>query len=255
MKKYIIVALLICSFGFAQNLNEYKYAIVPSKFTFLKEENAHNLNVLTKLYFQKYDFETYFNNEEAPEEFVVSNCNKIYVDLLENSNMFITKLTIVVKDCKGTILATSEVGSSREKEYRVAYNEALRMAFENFPILKSHHYQPSQKSLGMVGEPAKPVVKSDKVEEIQKESILQKELVQDQMFEKKYKAMATENGYNLIAVSSDYKIFQLFKTSAKEVFIVNRDAVSGVLLKRNESWYFEYYEGNVFKSELLNITF
>ncbi|MFM7018683.1 hypothetical protein [Flavobacterium sp.] len=255
MKKYIIVALLICTFGFAQNLNEYKYAMVPSKFSFLKEENAHNLNVLTKLYFQKYDFETYFNNEEAPEEFVVSNCNKIYVYLLENSNMFITKLTIVVKDCKGTILATSEVGSSREKEYRVAYNEALRMAFENFPILKSHHYQPSQKSLGIVGEPAKPVVKSDKEEEIQKESILQKELVQNQMFEKKYKAMATENGYNLIAVSSDYKIFQLFKTSAKEVFIVNRDAVSGVLLKRNESWYFEYYEGNVFKSEMLNITF
>jgi hypothetical protein len=255
MKKYIAVALFICSFGFAQNLNEYKYAMVPSKFSFLKEENAHNLNVLTKLYLQKYYFETYFNNEESPEEFVVSNCNKIYVDLLENSNMFITKLTIVVKDCKGTILATSDIGSSREKEYRVAYNEALRMAFENFPILKSHHYQPSQKSLGMVGEPEKPVVKSVKVEEIQKESISQKELVQNQMFEKKYKAMATENGYNLIAASSDYKIFQLFKTSAKDVFIVNRDAVSGVLLKRNESWYFEYYEGNVFKSELLNITF
>ena len=80
MKKYLVLFLMISFVGVAQNLNEYKYAILPSKFSFSKEENAHNLNVLTKMYLQKYGFETYYNNEEAPDEFIQSNCNKIFVD-------------------------------------------------------------------------------------------------------------------------------------------------------------------------------
>ena len=255
MKKYLVLFLLISFVGIAQNFNEYKYAILPSKFAFTKEENQYNLNLLTKMYLQKYGFETYYNNENAPDEFVNSNCNKIFIDVLENNNLFTTKLKVLVKDCKGNVLATSDEGISKEKEYNVAYNLALRMAFDNFLILKGHQFKPSQKSLGMIGEPANTVDKTDKVEVLQKEIIPQKELVQNQMFEKKYKAMSTKNGFNLIAVSSDYKIFQLFKTSSKDIFIVNRDSVSGVLLNRNDKWFFEYYEDNVLKSELINITF
>lgn len=237
MKKYLVLFLLSSFVGIAQNLNEYKYAILPSKFTFSKEENAHNLNAISKMYLQKYGFETYFHNEAAPDEFILSYCNKIFVDVTENSSIFITKLKITIKDCKGTILATSEQGTSKEKEYRVAYNEALRMAFDNFSILKTHQFQPSQKSLGLIGEP------------------LQKEIAQGQIVEKKYNVIATETGYNLIAVASDYKLFQLFKTTSNDIYLAKRDFISGVLLKRDSSWFFEYYEGTVLKSEMINITF
>lgn len=237
MKKFLVIFLLVSFVGIAQNLNEYKYAILPSKFAFSKEENAHNLNAISKMYLQKYGFETYFHNEAAPDEFIESNCNKIFVDVSENSNIFITKLKITIKDCKGNILATSDQGTSKEKEYRVAYNEALRMAFDNFAILKIHQYQPSLKSLGMIGEP------------------LQKAIAQDQIVEKKYKVIATETGYNLIAVASDYKQFQLFKTTSNDIYLAKRDSISGVLLKRDSNWFLEYYEGTVLKSELINITF
>ncbi|WP_353085046.1 hypothetical protein [Flavobacterium sp.] len=237
MKKYLVLFLLSSFVGIAQNLNEYKYAILPSKFAFSKEENAHNLNTLSKMYLQKYGFETYFHNEAAPDEFILSYCNKIFVDVTENSTIFITKLKITIKDCKGNILATSEQGTSKEKEYRVAYNEALRMAFDNFSILKTHQFQNSQKSLGMIGEP------------------LQKEIAQGQIAEKKYNVIATETGYNLITVASDYKLFQLFKTTSKDIYLAKRDSISGVLLKKDSNWFFEYYEGNVLKSELINITF
>ena len=237
MKKYLVLFLLSSFVGIAQNLNEYKYAILPSKFPFSKEENAHNLNALSKMYLQKYGFETYFHNEAAPDEFILSYCNKIFVDVTENSSIFITKLKITIKDCKGTILATSEQGTSKEKEYRVAYNEALRMAFDNFSLLKTHQFQPSQKSLGLIGEP------------------LQKAIAQGQIVDKKYNVIATETGYNLIAVASDYKLFQLFKTTSNDIYLAKRDFISGVLLKRDSSWFFEYYEGTVLKSELINITF
>ncbi len=232
MKKYIVLLLLFSAVCFAQNINEYKYATVPAKFSFLKEENQYNLNLLTKMYLQKYGFETYYNNETAPDDFVNSNCNKIFVDIVNNSNMFTTKLKVVIKDCKNNILISSEEGASREKEYKVAYNEALRMAFDNFSVLKVHKFQPLQKSLEMIGEP-----------------------ITNQMLIKKYNVVATKNGFNLITAESDNKFFQIFKTSSNDVFIGNRDNVSGVLIKKTDNWFFEYYQNDKLVSEKVEVKF
>lgn len=249
MKKFLVLFLLVSAVGFAQNLDGYKYAMVPSKFLFLKEDNMFNLNLLTKMYLQKYGFETYFNTETAPDEFVISNCNKIYIDVLENNNLFTTKLKVVVKDCKGTVIATSEEGTSREKEYRVAYNEALRMAFDNFGMLKTHQFQVSPDQSGTIKDQSQKAV--DLVNRLESKE----EVSQDQMVFKKYNTVAIENGFNLITVGGDYKIFQIFKTSSNEVFIANRDSVFGVLIKKTDNWFFEYYENNILKSELIKVTF
>lgn len=255
MKKFLVLFLLVTAVGFAQNLNGYKYAIVPSKFLFLKEENRFNLNLLTKMYLQKYGFETYYTTETAPDEFVNSNCNKIYIDVLENNSMLNTKLRIVVKDCKGTVLATSEEGTSREKEHHVAYNLALRMAFDNFGILKTHQFQPTQKSIGRIGEPEQSLESTKKSDVLENENYSKNEETSNQMVFKKYNVVATKNGFNLITTDSDYKIFQIFKTSSNEVFITNRDSVFGVLIKKTDNWFFEYYENNILKSELIKVTF
>jgi len=249
MKRYYILLLLVSAVGFSQNLNQYKYALVPSKFSFLKEENMYNLNVLTKMFLQKYGFETYLSNETAPDDFVNTNCNKIFVDIVPNNNIFTTKVKVVIKDCKGTILCSSEEGSSRDKEYRVAYNEALRMAFDSFSVLKTHQYKPSEKSMGIVVDPAQTDVT------IKKEDVLTKEIAKGSMDTKKYTAVATETGYNLLAVASEYKVFQIFKTSVNDVFIVNRDGVNGILINKNNSWFFEYYDKNVLKSETIKVEF
>jgi hypothetical protein len=229
MKKYIAVALLICSFGFAQNFNEYKYAILPSKFSFLKEENAHNLNVLTKMYLQKYGFETYFNNEEAPDEFIQSNCNKIFVDVAESSNIFITKLKVTIKDCKGAILATSDIGTSKEKEYRVAYIEALRMAFDNFSELKSHQYQPNIKKVELSNQIVSEAGKGSSQE------------TTSEVLNRKLSVVTTENGFDLYSVESKL-VLSAKVTSLKNVYIAVAGVEKGVLVKGYDGlWYFEYY--------------
>ncbi len=229
MKKYIAVALLICSFGFAQNFNEYKYAMVPSKFSFLKEENAHNLNVLTKMYLQKYGFETYFNNEEAPDEFIQSNCNKIFVDVAESSNIFITKLKVTIKDCKGAILATSDIGTSKEKEYRVAYIEALRMAFDNFSELKSHQYQPNIKKVELSNQIVSEANKGSSQE------------TTSEVLNRKLSVVTTENGFDLYSVESKL-VLSAKVTSLKNVYIAVAGVEKGVLVKGYDGlWYFEYY--------------
>jgi len=229
MKKYLVLFLMISFVGVAQNLNEYKYAILPSKFSFLKEENAHNLNVLTKMYLQKYGFETYFNNEEAPDEFIQSNCNKIFVDVAESSNIFITKLKVTIKDCKGTILATSDIGTSKEKEYRVAYNEALRMAFDNFTELKSHQYQPNIKKVELSNEIVSEAVKGYSQE------------TTSEVLNRKLSVVTTENGFDLYSVESKL-VLSAKVTSLKNVYIAVAGVEKGLLLKGYDGlWYFEYY--------------
>jgi hypothetical protein len=229
MKKYLVLFLMISFVGVAQNLNEYKYAILPSKFSFLKEENAHNLNVLTKMYLQKYGFETYFNNEEAPDEFIQSNCNKIFVDVAESSNIFITKLKVTIKDCKGAILATSDIGTSKEKEYRVAYNESLRMAFDNFTELKSHQYQPNIKKVELSNEIVSEAVKGYSQE------------TTSEVLNRKLSVVTTENGFDLYSVESKL-VLSAKVTSLKNVYIAVAGVEKGLLLKGYDGlWYFEYY--------------
>jgi hypothetical protein len=229
MKKYLVLFLMISFVGVAQNLNEYKYAILPSKFSFSKEENAHNLNVLTKMYLQKYGFETYYNNEEAPDEFIQSNCNKIFVDVAESSNIFITKLKVTIKDCKGTILATSDIGTSKEKEYRVAYNEALRMAFDNFTELKSHQYQPNIKKVELSNEIVSEAVKGSSQE------------TTSEVLNRKLSVVTTENGFDLYSVESKL-VLSAKVTSLKNVYIAVAGVEKGLLLKGYDGlWYFEYY--------------
>ncbi len=221
MKKFLVLFLLVTTVGFSQNWNGYKYAMVPVKFNFLKEENMYNLNLLTKMYLQKYGFETYYNSESAPDEFVNSNCNKIYIDVLENNNMFTTKLKVVVKDCKGTVLATSEEGTSRDKEYRVAYNEALRMAFDNFRILKTHKFQPTNK-----------IVETPKAEvgEMSSEDL-----------NRKLTVVKIENGFDLYT-NENKLLLSAKNTSVRNVFIAVAGIESGVLQKgKDDLWYFEYY--------------
>jgi hypothetical protein len=209
---------------------------------------------------EKYGFETYLDSDIFPEDFASDNCNKVFVDVLNNSTMFITKVTVVLKDCKNNVLFTSEEGKSKEKEYKVAYNQALREAFNSFNKLQ-HKYvksEQTQKSLGMIGEPAQTnvaVTNQTKTSTVQDSKIRPKTEITSRMDFKEYSIVATENGFNLITPVSDYQIFQIFKTSSKDIFIAKRDLVSGVLIKKVDNWYFEYYDKNVLKSELIKLTF
>ena len=243
MKKYIVLFLLFSAFGFAQNLNHYQYALVPSKFSFLKEENMYNLNVLSKLYLQKYGFETYLDNETYSTSFASDNFNKVCMDVVNNSNVFTTKLSIVVKDCKNNILFQSEEGKSNEKEFKVAYTMALRQTFDNFSVLKSHVYQPSQKSLGMIGEPAQKIQQDDSVKTEDKSN-----LPTYNASEWTYVVKKEINGY-LITDSANPKFYlQLLKTNNPLIFIGKSERGNGVVTIKND-----HYENNMLISMQLMV--
>src|ERR1700744_3426472 len=131
MKRYILVLFLFLSFSaYSQNtINNYKYVVVPEKFSFLKQNDQYSLNSLTKGLLEYKGFTVYFDNADLPSEVANNRCRALSADLLEKGGMFTTSLTLLLKDCQGNIVFKSKEGKSREKEYKVAYNMALRDAF------------------------------------------------------------------------------------------------------------------------------
>ncbi len=115
----------------AQNLNDYKYIIVPEKFEFSKSENQYKLNALAKFLFEKEGFETLRKKESRPDDLRNDACLGLNLSVENNSGLFSTKFIINLEDCRGEIVFTSEEGYSREKDYETAWHEAFRDAFES----------------------------------------------------------------------------------------------------------------------------
>ena len=130
---------------FAQDLDQYKYIIIPEKFEFSKEENQYQLNALTKFLFEKYGFETLMKSEQKPLDLQENYCLGLTAYVKDNSGLFVTKLVVQLEDCRGDIVFESKEGRSRIKEFKDAHHEALRDAFSAIKEL-NYEYNPSEVS-------------------------------------------------------------------------------------------------------------
>jgi hypothetical protein len=252
MKKVLFLILfLTTSLGFAQSLNDYKYAIVPSKFEFLKEKDQFRLNTLTKLLMEKYGFVTYFDSDVLPSEVAENNCNKVYVDVKSNGNLFVTKLTVVLKDCKNVVLFSSSEGKSREKELQVAYNQSMREAFSSFDNLE-YKYNGMQNVKKEEVSNYKMITK-DSTLKLQENGIIIVE--NDLEFQNLLVAEIIKLGYLLIDPATSTIVLKLYKTSNENVFIANSNSINGVVIKKGQEIFFEYYENKQLISRKLNVNF
>ncbi|WP_419698059.1 hypothetical protein [Mucilaginibacter sp. NFX135] len=289
MKRYVLLFLLISSFSvYAQNtINNYKYVVVPEKFNFLKQNDQYGLNSLTKALLADKGFTVYLDNSELPSEVANNKCQALNADVLEKSGMFTTSLTLLLKDCQGNIIFKSKEGKSREKEYRVSYNLALREAFTSldgvpYAYNGATNAQPIQPTVtattpaaavntpnptttvsspaaaattspATVNTTAKAVIASSPVTV----STISEEPVQAESTNPQagtLYAQAIANGYQLIDTTPKI-VLTLLKTSVQDYFIANNGTSNGIVLKKNNEWFFEYYKGGKLISEKLSVKF
>jgi hypothetical protein len=284
----IIVASLISFSAFSQiSINNYKYVIVPEKFDFLKEKDEHQLNSLTKFLFNKYGFEAVMEGSEYPTDLALNRCLALDADVLNESNLFKTKLKIELKDCNDKLVHTTALGESRVKEYKKAFNQALREAFKNLAKL-NYKYEPNESITSIstaVQAPAKAEV-SQEIAELKKEiQNLKKEkqtvveavdntavskpevVVQEpkQVAKPEVKepaviegvsnvlyAQEIENGFQLVD-SSPKVVYRIKKTNLNDVFLV--EGSSAIIYKKGDDWVVEYYSGGALEQDMLNINF
>ncbi|TGD57075.1 hypothetical protein [Flavobacterium humi] len=223
-----LLLLLVSAFAIGQtSVNEYKYVQIPAKFDFLKTKDQYGLNTITKVYFEQKGFGVVYDNEIINDAFLLDNCNKLYVDVLEDRTFFATKLTVVIKDCTNRVVYTSEEGTSRKKEHALAYNEALRTALKSF----------DKQNYTYTGKVAKTPLQT--VQPVKTENPVNK----------------TEAAGNVTVEKVVTIQMSIQKTSDPNVYIASSGNKNGVVLKKGNEWFFEYYQNDQLLSEKVNLKF
>lgn len=249
MKKYLLLFLTILSFsGYAQNtINNYKYVLVPEKFSFLKQDDQYKLNSLSKRLLEDKGFTVYFDNADLPTEIANNKCTALNLEVTEKNSMFTTGLTILLKDCKGNVLFKGKEGKSREKDYEAAYNLATREAFKPLNEVQ-YAYTPAENA------PSQEIVKRMEITVPVNQVAAQPITTEAPQAAGTLYAQPTANGYNLIDTAPKI-VLTLLKTSAENYFIANNGSSNGIVFKRDENWFFEYYKNNQLVAEKLVIKF
>ncbi|MHA3787318.1 hypothetical protein ACX0HA_03840 [Flavobacterium hauense] len=239
MKKTLLfLAVLFSGFAFAQSVNDYKYVVVPERFTWLKEANEYNLNVLTKTIFEKQGWQVFYPTQKMPDELALDRCKALYANVDEKGGLLSTALTITLKDCSGKTVFTSIEGKSKQKSYQKAYYEALREASQSIGQL---NYKYAGKDT-----PVKAAVIIPSTQQAVAPTIVNNE---NQLF-----AQPIANGYQLVD-NTPKVILKIYKTSQQDSFTAVSDTKNGVVFKKGNDWVFEYYLNDKLISEKLNIKF
>jgi hypothetical protein len=253
MKKLLAFAvLLISGLGFAQstNINDYKYVIVPEKFDFLKEPNKYNLNQLTKMIFEKQGFQVFYPNDKMPDELALNKCKALYGDLVDDSGMLTTAVMIVIKDCGGKELYRSERGSSKQKDFQKGYYESLREASAS--LQQNLNYQYSGDSAAQ--EPAQVISQPAQPQQQQPQAPTPAVAATPVVSQATLFAQPIANGYQLVDTTPKV-VLKMYKTTQPDSYTAVGDGKNGVVFKKGNEWFFEYYKDDKLISEKLDIKF
>lgn len=284
VKFFILTLFLQVSGVFAQALDEYKYVIVPAKFDFLKQENQYQLNALTKFLFEKEGFVTVYNNGELPAELANNNCLGLNANVVNESSLFTTKLIVELTNCKNQKVLISDEGKSKEKDYKTAYHEALRNAFESVTEQNYSFTGPTNTAANVTKKPDE-VVEIEEIEEVveepktveeieevvakpagykkeaitetvteSEEDIVNGELAKspyrplpDAVSDKKLYAQENPLGYQLVDKTPKV-VFVLLRSSKDNIYYLKNR--TGIFFKDGEQWFAEYYlDGRLVKQE------
>ncbi len=164
MKRFLFATLfmvLSITVNSQENINDYKYIVVPESYDIFKGSDTYQLNSLTKFLFNKNGFKAFMQTDKLPDDLRNNGCKKLSVSVKKGSSLFVTKLTIYLTNCNGVVVYTTSEGSTREKDYKKAYQMALRNAFKDIESL-NYKYNGSKEGSEEVAS-IKPVAKQEEL--------------------------------------------------------------------------------------------
>jgi hypothetical protein len=249
---FIFAFSFLSIFSQEENINNYKYIIVPEQFEFQNSEDSFQINSLTKFLFTKYGFEAIISSEKFPEDLMRNRCLSLTAILNDNSKMFFTEMNYDLVDCNNNIVFSSIPAKSREKEFKKVYHQVIRKTFESFKAM-NYHYEPSKSLSTSVDQPTVKTIPNDKklVSEIKEENTEIPVVVIENKESILY-AQVLPNGFQLVD-SSPEVIYIIQSTSLKDVYFIKDK--KGIIFKQNGKWFLEYYYNNNLIKRDLTIKF
>ena len=272
MKKvlvFLLVSLGVVSLCLGQ-LNDYKYLIVPKKFDAFKKENQFQTSTLVKYMLTNEGFNVVYD-DDFPVDLAANRCLGLMVDIIDDSSLFTTKTKLLLKDCNGATIFETQEGSTKTKEYKQAYKEAISEAIGSLRGL-NYKYEPKQnqgtasasetitlnfkndvKSLEPKRDTTSTIKQSQEITpQADTTAVLPPEEVESGSKDMLY-AQPIEGGYQLVDTSPKV-VYVLKSTSAPDVFLVNKDGKNGVVFKNEGKWFIEMDEKGS-RAKELNIKF
>ncbi|NBL65502.1 hypothetical protein GV828_09850 [Flavobacterium sp. NST-5] len=255
MKKILLLVAIAIQFsGLAQKtINDYQYIVVPVKFDFQKQPNEHRLSTFTKAHLEKMGFIVFYE-DKIPVELINNRCGALYANLERESAFLATKMTVSIKDCQNNLIFKSAEGKSKEKSFAKAYAEALDEAMIS---LYNENYSYNGNTNFVASAPA-PVLTQQKTATVSSEtssiSQVKPKVIEAQELPTHLYAQPIKNGYQLVD-NTPKVVLKIYKTSNPDYFTAQSDTANGVLIKKNNDWFFEYYQDDQPVSEKLLIKF
>ncbi|WP_297693690.1 hypothetical protein [uncultured Eudoraea sp.] len=273
--------VFIFSLGLQAQLNEYKYIIIPKNFKGFKDENQYKTSTLLKYLFTKKGFETYYE-DDLPSDLNTNRCLGLLAQLDHTTSMFVTKASIVLEDCNSNEVYKSLEGRSKEKDYTSSYKEAIEMAFTSINSLNYKYNPVETKSVSTTavvidaegkGEPSEnkgrqtttaveenltqsEITPNPKTAAIENTAVVAASTSTIPKTSDSYVLYAQEipNGYQLVDSTPKIRL-KIYQTSIPEVYIGVNEKGSGLVYKRSNQWYFEYYVSGQAQLEEFTIKF
>jgi hypothetical protein len=238
-----VLYTIIFHVGYSQNtstLNGYKYVVVPRQFEFTRMDNEYGLNTTTRQLLENKGFVVFWTDEKLPMGQIGNGCNVLKVEVTQRKAMFTTNLTLMLKDCQGNVVFKGKEGKSREKEFPIAYDEALRNAFASLNDFAYHYDSTVLAAAPVQAAPVPAVPVSGGPAPVPAVVGIAGTLY----------AQATQNGYQLVDTTPK-KVLTLLKTSLPDTYI----AEGGVVFKKDGQWIYDHYENDKLVSQKLEIKF
>lgn len=247
--RFLFLAVLISSYCFSQSVNDYKAVLIPLKFDFIKSDNQYRLATLSKFNLNKAGFLAFYINESLPKEYN-DRCSLMYFDVVKEKSFLTTKLYITLKDCNGKIIFQSASGMSKEKDFQLAYTDALNKAFNSVYALeyKYNEIVPNNSNTNLISSNSLPVSQV-----IPATVIMKSENIGNDNSGTLY-AQTTATGFQLID-STPKVVLKIYNSTRKDSFIAVKGNIQGILIAKDNQWFFEYYLNDKLISEKIEVKF
>lgn len=141
---FLFIGIISKSFS-QKSLSDYSYVIVSEQFEFQQEKDQYQLNSLIKFLFNKYGFHAYFDREVPLN---VVRCDGLWAEAEGTPGFIMTKVQLVLRDCAGEEIFRTNYGKSKVKDYKKAYYESVRNAFDD--IINLNIIQKEIEGVGIV---------------------------------------------------------------------------------------------------------
>ncbi|MCA0931000.1 hypothetical protein LCM02_00975 [Lutimonas saemankumensis] len=167
--------ILFIQVSFAQNeLDPYKYIIIPKKYEFLNKENQFRVNSYMKHLFEKEGYNTIYQGENYPDDLLENPCLGVKAMVSDQSSAFTTKVFIFLENCQDEVVFKTAQGKSKVKDMNKTYVDALNKCFVEIQSL-DYTYNSSLAMNSGRTEESKIDSNQESVVTAEKETVLAKE--------------------------------------------------------------------------------